>query len=264
MWLWKICIIIIASIAILNTQVRLVTTLFPHKEEKKKILRYTLFMGAWVASLLLLFSYVVQPRVADFWNFWYSAFILIGGGILSLILASKKQWRPAFFISSATILALITWIGERVLAGTGLWLLILKATGEEVLKTSSAQSLTAHTKVFNSDVIIISILAWFGFALFENLTYFVATGSLWQFIVRSLTTSLLHWIFTGAIWYMLRKHNTQSYLGYIYAYILGIAIHAIYNMSILYSPVVGWMLFVIGWYFLLTYFLYKSDRLYIK
>lgn len=41
----KICIILIASIAIINAQVWLVQTLFPQKEEKRKILGYTLFMG---------------------------------------------------------------------------------------------------------------------------------------------------------------------------------------------------------------------------
>ncbi len=278
----KICIILIASIAIINAQVWLVQTLFPQKEEKRKILGYTLFMGWWVASLLLLFSYIIQPWLATLSQTifstssltilsnttadtrGYSLFILLGGVVLSLLLASKKQLRPVFFVSSATVLALITGIGEYLLAGTGLWLVVLKATGEEVLKTSSAQSLTAHTTVFKSDVIIMSILAGFGFALFENLTYFIASGSLWAFIARSLTTSLLHGIFTGTIWYMLRKHNTQSYLGYIYAYILGLWLHAIYNISMVYIPVIGWVTFVIGGYFLLTYFLYKSDRLYMK
>ena len=282
MWMrtLKICIIILASIASINAQVWLVLTLFPQKQEKRKILRYTLCMGWWVASLLLFFSYIVQPRLATLshtifstnsirtalgtGNRGYSLFILLSGGIVSILLASKKQWRPVFFVSSATVLALITGIGEYLLAGTGLWLVILKATGEEVLKTSSAQSLTAHTSIFKSDVIIMSILAGFGFALFENLTYFITSGSLGVFLARSLTTSLLHGIFTGTIWYMLRKHNTQSYLWYIYAYTIGLGLHAMYNISMVYTPVLGWVLFVIGGYFLLTYFLYKSDRLYMK
>lgn len=283
LWIWKLCIILIASIALINTQVRLVRTLFPQKQESTKMLWYTLLMGWWVASLLLLFSYGIQPYLDNFsetlswispilsWFFttlpdwvWYSGFILLAWAIISLLLVSKKQWRPAFFISTTTVLALITGMGERLLAGTGLGAVLLKATGEEVLKTASAQTITSHTTVFKTDVIILSILAGLGFALFENLTYFIWSGSLGQFFVRSLTTSLLHGIFTWAIGYMLRKHNTQSYIGYIIAYVFGIALHSLYNTSMIYSPIIGWLLFVIWGYFLLTYFLYKSDRLYIK
>lgn len=278
MWLWigKLCIILIASIALINTQVRLVRTLFPQKQESRKMLWYTLLMGWWVASLLLLFSYGIQPYLDTFstiytWFFttlpdwvWYSGFILLAWTIISLLLVSKKQWRPAFFISTTTVLTLITGMGERLLAWTWLGAVLLKATGEEVLKTASAQTITSHTTVFKTDVIILSILAWLGFALFENLTYFVWSGSLGQFFVRSLTTSLLHGIFTWAIGYMLRKHNTQSYIGYIIAYVCGITLHSLYNTSMIYSPVIGWLVFVIWGYFLLTYFLYKSDRLYIK
>lgn len=265
--IFKICIIILISIAILNAQTRFVSVIFPNTKEKKKIFQYTLLMGFLVASLLLGFSHFLQPRLATQWHnihIAYAIFITIAGWLLSLFLARKKQRRATFIISTATIIALLTWWIEWLLAGTGIWFLFLKAAGEEVLKTSTSQALTSHGWVFKSDVIIMSIIAGLWFALFENIVYFIESGSRWQFLIRTITTSLLHAIFTGSIGYVLRRHTTNSYLAYIYAYTLGISLHIIYNLSMTYIPRAWWVVFVIGGYFLMTYLLYKSDRLYIE
>jgi hypothetical protein len=74
----KIIAIVILSILLLNIQVWIIGRLFPHAEEKRKVLGYTLLMGAIVASLLLVFTYIVQPyfhSIATQGNMIYSAFI---------------------------------------------------------------------------------------------------------------------------------------------------------------------------------------------
>lgn len=262
----KLIAIGIISIFLLNIQVWIIGRLFPSKEEKRKVLWYTLLMGAVVASLLLAFTYVIQPYIQNLAsqnNIFYSAFIALTWGIIAITFAAKRQWLGVFFISTITVLAIITGAIELFLTSAALGLVILKAAWEEVLKTASSQSLATHATHFKSDVIIFSILAWIGFALFENIVYFLASWSRGQFIVRSITSSLLHWIFTWCIWYILRKWSKASYISYIAAYWVGIWLHALYNISLTQAPLAWWLVFVIGWYFLLTYLLYKSDSIYV-
>lgn len=261
----KSIVIVILSILLLNIQVRIVNRIFPQKEMKRKILWYTLLMGLLVASSLLCFTYIVQPYIASTiptGTYTYSIYIAILWWIIAILFAAKKQRRWTFIISTLTVLAVISWVAEIIFAWAWMWLIILKATGEEVLKTASWQSLSSHNTFYKSDIIIFSILAWLGFALFENIIYFIAAWSVWQFIARSLTISLLHWIFTWTIWYILWRFAKTSFVSYVVAYILWILLHSFYNISLTYSPVIWWIIFTIWWYFLLSYLLYKSDRLY--
>jgi RsiW-degrading membrane proteinase PrsW (M82 family) len=222
-------------------------------------------MGLAVASLLVIFTYVMQPHLPAILatNSWiYAGFIAACTAIGAIFLISKKQRWSAFLLSSCTIIALLAGGHQRILAGAPLGLLVLKAAWEEILKTTSAQSLTARSGSYNHNVVIMSILAWLGFALFENIVYMWIGGSWSQFIVRSLTTSLVHAIFTWCIGYMLSKRSSPSYISYVLAYCAGIALHSIYNISMQSFPVIGGFVFIIGGYFLLSYLFYKSERLY--
>lgn len=255
--------IVIGSISLLNIQLRIVDTIFPQQQERRKIIQYTLLMGFLVASSLLVFTYIIQPYLKDYtWSRLYSLFIIIIGGGLSLIFAHKRDRRGTFIISTMTIIAVITGTVEFLFAGAGIGLLLLKATGEEILKTASSQSLSTHSIQYKSDVIIYSVLAGLGFALFENIIYFISSWSRWQFLARSLTTSFLHGIFTWCIGYVLWRQSKIWFMSYILAYSFWITLHALYNIALVYYPVVGGLTFTIGWYFLLTYLLFKSDRLY--
>lgn len=261
----KSIVIVILSILLLNIQVRIVNRIFPQKEVKRKILWYTLLMGLLVASSLLAFTYIVQPYISTLFktdSITYSIYIAAVWWIIAILFATKRQRRRTFIISTLTVLALISWVAEIVFAWAWIWLIILKATWEEVLKTASSQSLSSHDTFYKSDIIIFSILAWLWFALFENIVYFIAAWSIGQFIARSITISLLHWIFTGTIWYILWRYAKNSFLSYTVAYALWILLHSFYNISLTYSPVIWWIVFTIWWYFLLSYLLYKSDRLY--
>ena len=58
--------IIIGSISLLNIQLRIVDTIFPQQQERRKIIQYTLLMGFLVASSLLIFTYIIQPYLKDY------------------------------------------------------------------------------------------------------------------------------------------------------------------------------------------------------
>lgn len=262
----SICVLLV-SIVVLNLQLRIVRTVFPHKEEKNKVLLYTLLMGAFVASALIIFTHLIAPNIStrlSSQNIGYSIYIWLLGIFITSIFAAKKHRWLVFIMSTLTILAWITGLTELLFAGAWLGVVILKATGEEVLKTSSWESLASHNTRTKNDIIVYSILAGLGFALFENIVYFISAGDVWQFVARSLTSSLLHGVFTGCIWFIIWRYSKLSYISYIIAYWLGISLHAVYNISLGSNPLLWWLVFTIGGYFLLGYLLYKSDSLYVK
>lgn len=228
-------------------------------------------MWALITSILLLYTYALEPSISAWITTFslpthirYSIFIGIAWFLLSLFfLKQRKRW-SLFITSSATILALITWGVERLFAWSAIWLILLKATGEEFLKTTSAQTLTAKTSTFSSDIIVMSVLAWLGFALFENIVYFVQWGSLGWFFLRSVTTSLLHAIFTWVIWYIIRKNTKHWFFAYILAYLWWILLHTSYNILMTHIPVLWGIVFIVGGYFLLSYLFYKTDGVYLE
>lgn len=275
-------VIVLLSIVLINMQVRLVRTIFPQKEEKHKVLLYTLLMGAFVASALVIFSQFISPYIQ-----WYISYRLQSNNIaysvyvgalcvmITSIFASKKYGWIVFIFSSLIILTLATWLAGFFLGW--IWRILLKATWEEVLKTSSRESLASGSsgiwvsdekkhfkKSANNDIIIYSILSGLWFALFENIVYFVAVRDIGHFVVRSITTSLLHGVFTGVIWFLIFRYAKGGFISYLLAYCIGIWLHTMYNISLENTPLVGWLAFTIGWYFLLAYLLYKSDSLYTK
>lgn len=267
----KIIWLLLISVSILNLQVWIVRTLFPNAKEKNRIFGYTVLMWAIATWLILLYTYLLQPHIQTFLPVWsnytnirYSIFIALAWLIVALLLAKKKQRWRVFAVSTLTIIAIITWVVERLLVWSATWILILKATGEEVLKTSSSQSLTSHTNIFSSDVVLMSIMAGFWFALFENIVYFIQWGSIGWFFLRSLTTSLLHAIFTWVIWFILWKTTRLSVFSYVIAYLAGIGLHIFYNYIMGIAPVIWWIIFIMWGYFLLTYLLYKTDRMYLE
>lgn len=268
MWLViQSIIVLISSFFLLNAQLRIARTIFPEQKQRHKILGITLLMGLLVASWLLAYMYVLAPflkEVAISSNIFYMLYILLIWGIFSLLFAYKKQWRLVFMMSTATVLTVITWFAEIVLVTGTIGAIVIKSTGEEVLKTAIWQSASSHNNTISSDIILYSILSWLGFAIFENIVYFIQQDSLGIFFVRTITTSLLHGIFTWLIWYVLMRFSKVSYIGYVVAYICGITLHAIYNIWLNSLPLATWIIFTIWWYFLLSYLLFRSDRLYLQ
>lgn len=282
---------ILISIAILNAQIWLVSELFSDRTQrhhKLRLLWMSIGMGALVASLLRAYSYFTPLLLASWWwqeilggiSMWtdnpaykrfYSLFIIITGWLISLLFARRRARWGVFFVGITTVVAAMTWGVAWLLAWSSIGLLIIKATGEEILKISWAQALPSPRGSYSHDIIVMSLIAWLGFALCENIIYFLSSGGSWVLLLtRSLTTSLLHAIFTGCVGYVLSVRTQggnwvgekPNFITYVIAFAVGIILHSLYNISMTYAPLVGGIVFVIGWYLLLSYILYKSDRLY--
>ncbi len=268
MILIKICIVIIISLIIINTQIRLTNKIFVHWHERNKLLRYSLLLGSFTTIALLAYS---KYEWFFYSLLWIDKTVLFNGYIgtlwtcVSLLFVwQKKRWL-ALWSATITILGLVWWLTYYAAWWVWLGLVLTKATWEEILKTIGWHTLLPKISERHSgDMILFGILAWLWFALFENLVYFAASHDIWQFITRSITTSLLHGIFTGLIWYVAYKNSHHSYLGYIIAYICWIGIHTIYNLTLQSSfAIIGGIAFMLWGYFLLSYLLYKSDRVYL-
>lgn len=164
------------------------------------------------------------------------------------------------FISALSALGIIRF--------TSIQALISKVLIEESTKTLTSEVTNKH--VLASDHIVTAVLAGIGFAVIENIIYIyylIDQNVLQISLMRLLSNSILHALFTGCIGFGIYQFikNTQISKKYIYGILfvlLGITSHTLYNYFLQSSVAIGFI-FVIVWYFFLSYFLYKSDRLFL-
>jgi RsiW-degrading membrane proteinase PrsW (M82 family) len=155
-----------------------------------------------------------------------------------------------------------------ILRFTGIQTLISKVIVEESTKTLTSEISNKH--VLASDHIVTWVLAGIGFAVIENIIYiyYLIDQNLLQVsIMRILTNSILHALFTGCIGFWIyqfikNKNILKKYSNGLIFISMGLISHILYN-HFLQSSVAISLLFVIVWYFFLSYFLYKSDRLFL-
>ena len=140
---------------------------------------------------------------------------------------------------------------------------LITAGAEEFLKFTVGQSFFAQFRVSANDLILFAILSALGFALIENIVYLFQNPSIWLAISRNLTTVIMHIIFTGLIAYIITTRGKKNMWRYIIAFLIGIGVHRAYNNLISYQSPLITAAIIIAWYFIFSYFLYKSDRIYL-
>lgn len=146
-----------------------------------------------------------------------------------------------------------------------------KVISEEITKTTMSELNQEHT--IASDHIITAILSGVAFAIMENVIYLLYLDSsivLQTSILRIFTNSIIHALFTGSIGYWIytiakAEHSIprriSSFLLFSWLWIM---MHYLYNRFLSESYIAFAFIFVIIWYFWLSFFLYKSDRLYLQ
>lgn len=148
--------------------------------------------------------------------------------------------------------------------------MLSKVVSEEFAKWSISE-LSKNHQVY-TDHIITAILAWVSFAIIENCLYFFYLNpdiALQVSFVRILSNSIVHALFTGCIGYGIAVAISptnwyKKYINAILFVIVWIMAHYSYNRLLLESYVAFAFIFVILWYFWLSFLLYKSDRLYLQ
>lgn len=156
----------------------------------------------------------------------------------------------------------------KLFALTGI---LSKVISEEATKIVVSESNPKHD--IHSDHIITAILSWVAFAIIENIVYlfYLQSDIIIQIsLIRIATNSIIHGLFTGSIGYGIyvflakKKLVLQRISTSIFYIIAWVSMHFSYNRLIYKSYVAFAFIFVIIWYFWLSFLLYKSDRLYLQ
>ena len=166
---------------------------------------------------------------------------------------------------------------EWAIAWTVLGYLLL-ATNEEILKILWGYLSYIREHLTRNDLILYSILVAVWFAFGENIIYLMRDAWWAQWwtslsIGRWLTGFLVHAIFSGSIAYMYMKlssnktfenNKIRSFFLFLFSFFLGLVLHLSYNLLLHYGIILGYLLYIIWGYLLLSYLFYRSDRVYLS
>ncbi|MFZ2911959.1 MAG: PrsW family glutamic-type intramembrane protease [Candidatus Absconditicoccaceae bacterium] len=158
----------------------------------------------------------------------------------------------------------------------------LAAYAEEIIKFTAGENIFLKEGRNNSDLIFFCILIGLAFAIVENIFY-LGSNILNQEINliglslgRGIISSMIHVVTTGIVAYLAMKGLNKKLkipliggqVGFILfvfiGIILGFGVHLIYNLSLFYNRnFITIPLIIIG-YFILSFLMFKSDKIYIK
>ena len=271
-WIAFISIFVINLFA-LNFWVWLFQNMFHWKQKKWLIFTIILLMGVISSCAMLLYPTVLKFTSLKIFSaqtitrqnvallVWYVWTIWL---LLSLFWR-KESFNQKLLVRSAAFIALA--------AGIAIWYITLPvgiilyflciAGAEEFLKLTVGQSFFAQYKISKKDLLLFVILSAIGFALIENIVYLISDPSIGLAIGRNLTTVIMHIVFTGSMAYIITTRSGDNRWRYIIAFLIGMALHRWYNSFMSYNNPWITTAIIIGGYFIVSYFLYKSDRLYL-
>lgn len=253
-------------------------------QDKKK---FGVKMAIWSLILvgsLYLFSWIVssQGLTVESGISRVSSFILYVSLLFLFFIFRNKQQRNQHLRFLALIwVVLLAIVGILGLQYGLQWVLLLMiwAYVEEFLKITTSEIEVKKSDFYSSDVLIFSVLVAGGFSVVENVLYFFQKIFLdwWEWLVamlfgRWIFSSGLHFLATGVIALTLFKlyQNTkvanlplwQKILRVILCMIIGVSLHFLYNFSISVGRSRVYVIVLIWGYFLLSYLMFLSDRLY--
>ncbi len=220
----------------------------------------------WIIITRILFS--VRLRVAEtlFGKQESSTKILlvIGGigiaiGLLALPGIAERFGIPLDYFGFGQ-----TWMTAGIL----IWYTLLAAQ-EEILKFAGSFIRYLRQHLTRNDLILYSIFIALGFGFGENIIYLVReTQGISEAanlaVTRWFTSFMGHALFTGIIWWVAsRLTGFKQIFGIIWWIIIGIILHAGYNLSLHYGLILGFTAYILGWYLLLSYLFWSSDRVYL-
>lgn len=215
---------------------------------------------------------------------WWGCFLLYCILIFVFLILINQNWKE----KKIRLLSLIRLILLVVLAifGLEIWLsatalsCFVLAYAEEFLKIWATENRANKSDFYSSDLLFLSIFIALWFSIIENFFYIWKDifGSDTEWILslafwRGIFASLLHFIATWLIALLLYKLYQQQHLKFlsniqkiwrvIVALLVWVIVHRWYNLSVERSNLLIYIILVFGWYFLLTYLLFLSDKLYI-
>jgi len=249
------------------------------------------FLLVWILFvykyLLLHFGWEGQYFLENYWIGSVSIFVAYVLVVIVLIsflhkhIFSKKIYSLLFL--GGTLFLTIGLGGYFVWIDVFVMYYIISAYAEEYLKFWTGNNFMLDVKKSNpSDLIFFCLLIALWFSWIENLFYLgqvvyeaVAWGevlNLWMMATgRGLVSTMIHLVSSGLIAFLVLffeqkeykfKKHISLFFPLLWAIVVWVALHAGYNLILFYQ--VKWLLVpvVILCYFVLSYLLFRSDRIY--
>ena len=226
----------------------------------------------WFENLYFMWN----TSISSIWLFiFYCISFLI---FISIILWNIKKKQNFNYIIVAILLFVWIWIWWIVSGiNTMIMYYLISCYAEEILKFSIWENVlirkreeSDNLEFKTNDLILFSIIAWLGFSVIENIFYLVvlAIGNQWTVLTtiwRSIFTTLLHIVATWLIAFFIvkkSKHKANYRLKCVIWIISWFCLHWLYNLCLAYWYKIFTILILIICYFILTYLLFNSDRIY--
>jgi len=210
---------------------------------------------------------------------FYVSYIVLSWFIWYLIYSFKtinKSTVVRFFIFFLLFIVISLW-----------WLLLnipkfiiyfgLVAFGEEYIKYIFGYSLFDKIKIHFTDILLFTLISAFGFAFIENIFYgfYSIPGDVIDtlnkvsifaktLVQRWIVNVAVHWFFTVIIaWIAITSPDDKYKLWKIILWIIvWVGSHWIYNSTVNRWIMITLPFFVLWWYILITYIIYKSDTIF--
>lgn len=274
--------IIISSLIIFYIWTRFLSSVFGPRALQKKLLINILIMGILIVGILFAYTYATSKFV--FWPWSIIEHFSLENGLrfigycifwtgLIFLLFRKRTLKILKIIGIGAFLFL--WIH---IWGFFLWLqsmllyYILSAYAEEYMKYSGSNIIFIDHSNIKSSLIFFCILMGLGFSLIENIIYLTTIiieyqniDLVWLLLWRWLISALVHVTATSTIWFLALKFSGKLSLvsTTMIGIISGVALHSLYNLSLSWNLWYISLPLIIVLFFLMTYFLFQSDILYI-
>lgn len=273
---------ILASIVILYVWIWLINTAFGKHSLKIQYIWKTILI--WIILVGGLFSYkylLSHSATYGIYNIvdhldissvlifsWYCVAILAA----ILFVFRKRALFILEILFTGAIFFLIVGFWWIVLGINSLILYyIISAYAEEYLKYTSSTTLLKNWYNDIKNGIFFCILLGLGFSLIENIFYLISLAGTTENIAgliigRWLISALIHVVATTTIWaiyYALSKKIIRPVALFI-AIIWWVLLHGGYNLGLAYQLSFVTIPLIIFLFFLFSFFLFKSDMLYIK
>lgn len=273
---------ILASIVILYVWIWLINTAFGKGSLKLKYIWKILLIWILLVGGLFSYKYLVSHSISyqefnilehlSFSSFlvfgWYSAAILI---FILLIFRKRRIFILEILLGWVIFFLMVSFGGLLLGINSLILYYIITAYAEEYLKYTSSTTLLKSWSDDLKNGIFFCVLLGLGFSLVENIFYLISLAwwpenTLGLIVGRWLISALLHVVATTTIWtlyYALRQKILRPVALFI-SIIWWVALHSTYNVWLEYQLSILTIPLVIFLFFLLSFFLFKSDMLYVK
>lgn len=273
---------IISCLIIFYIRTWLLSTVFGPRALRKQLLIKILIMGILMVGMLFVYTYVTSlfvfgPRsiVNHFTlenGLIFIGYCIFGVGLIFLLFR-KRALQILEIIGIWALLFVGIHLGWIFLGLNSMILYyIISAYAEEYMKYSGSSIVFREHQSIPSSLIFFCVLMGLGFSLVENIVYLVsvilhhqdinfAAFLLWRWLI----SALVHVTATSTIGYLSFKlpKSLRLFVITVIGLVSWVLLHTTYNLSLYYSLSYLTIPLVIILFFLMSFFLFQSDILYL-